>query len=262
MAQATSKDGTTIAYDKVGQGPTVVLVNGAMSYRAYRGEHALAAELASDFTVILYDRRGRGESSDTHPYAVEREIEDVEALINEIDAPVYLYGFSSGAVLALKISAALGARIIKLAVLEPPFNGDDEHEKQDFARYCQQMTDLLQQGRKSDAVAFFLADMLPVEMIEEMKHSPDWKLMEDAAPTLAYDNLIMGDGSVPVEVAASVTVPVLVLEGSESPAFKHSATDALTKALPYAQRRTIEGQNTLVAPEILAPILKEFFRSS
>lgn len=228
--------------------------------RVKRAGRPLAAELSNDFTVITYDRRGRGESTDTQPYALKREIEDIEALIDEVGAPVNLYGFSSGSMLTLKAAAALGNKVIKIVMLEPPFNEDSDEAKQDFAEYSEHMAQLLKEGKKSEAVTFFLSDMLPPEMIESMKQSPDWKLMEAVAPTLAYESIVMGDGSVPAQIAAAVTVPALVLDGSESPDFKHIAADALAKAMPHARRKTLEGQSTLVPPEVLAPVLKEFFR--
>lgn len=261
MRAVTSKDGTLIAFDQSGKGPAVLLVDGAMSYREFLGSRPLAAELSTDFTVISYDRRGRGESTNTLPYDVAREIEDIEALIDEVGSPVYLYGFSSGSILALKAAAKLGEKIAKLAVFEPPLNSDDDKDKQEFAEFTKRMAELLEINKRGDAVAFFLADMIPAEMVEEMRQSPDWPLMEAVAHTLAYDNAVMGDGSVPVEAARAVTMPALVLDGAESPDFKHEAADALAKAMPHAKRRTLVGETTRVAPEALAPVLVKFFKA-
>jgi len=260
IRKVISKDGTTIAFDQSGEGPAVILVDGALAYRAHWGQRLLAAELANHFTVYAYDRRGRGESSDTLPYAVEREIEDIEALIEEAGGPVYLYGSSSGAVLALKAAAKLGpARVLKLALYEPPFNSDDDDAIQEFALYKKRMAELLEASKHGDAVAFFLADVLPAEMIEGMRHSPDWPILEALAPTLAYDNAVMGDGSVPAEAAKAATMPALVLDGSESPDFMHEAAETLARAMPHAERKTLEGQTHAVSPEILAPLLEKFF---
>jgi pimeloyl-ACP methyl ester carboxylesterase len=260
MSHVTSRDGTSIAYERTGHGPAVILVDGAMSHRAYRGGRPLAAELSRAFTVLVYDRRGRGESADTEPYAVEREIDDLAALLDAAGGPVRLYGFSSGSVLALRAAAALGDRVVKLAVLEPPFGGDDEASRREFAAYRDRMSRLLADGKRSDAVEFFLEGMLPPEVLEGMKASPDWAAMVAVAPTLAYDNEVMADGAVPVEVAAAVAVPVLVLDGSESPDFKCAAADALARALPRARRHTFDGQNTLVPADVVAPVLIDFFR--
>lgn len=261
MPKVFSKDGTTIAFDKSGEGPGILLVDGALSYREYLGGRPLAAELLKEFTVITYDRRGRGESTDTKPYSVEREIEDIEALIDEEGRFAYVYGFSSGSVLALKAAAKLSKKITKLVVHEAPLDINNDKAKLDFAEYKKYITELLKEGRNSDAVAFFFADMLPVEMIENMKKSPDWILMEGVAHTLEYENEVMGDGSIPVEVAKKVTAPTLVLDGDKSPEFKYKAANELAKIMPHAQRKILKGQSTLVPPEVLAPVLKEFFKA-
>ncbi len=258
MPRATSRDGTMIAYDWTGQGPAVILVDGAFAHRAYMGGRPLAEQLAADFTVIAYDRRGRGESSDTHPYAVDREIEDIEALIDGVGSPVFLYGFSSGAVLALRAAARLGARVGRLAVLEPPFNASDDHPKSEFFEYRTRMAELLEAGKHGEVVAFFLQDMVPPDVLEDLRQTPAWTAMTAVAPTLAYDHEVMGDGAVPAE-AADVRVPTLILDGGESADFKHVAADALAAVMPQAQRQTLHGQVTTVPAEVLAPILKRFF---
>jgi pimeloyl-ACP methyl ester carboxylesterase len=261
MPHVVSKDGTRIGYDRTGRGAVIILIDGALGHRGYRGGRPLAAQLSADFSVIAYDRRGRGESTGGQPYAVLREIEDLQALIDEAGGPAGLYGFSSGSVLALRAAAALGSeKVSKLAVMEPPFGGEDERSREEFRGCCDQMAALLRAGRNEDAVAFFLQDMLPPEVLKAMKESPDWAAMAAVAPTLAHDNAVMGDGAVPVDVARAVTVPSLVLDGGESPDFKRVAADALARALPQARRRTLEGQATLVAAEVLAPVLKDFFR--
>ena len=122
------------------------------------------------------------------------------------------------------------------------------------------MAELLKSNRRGDAVAFFLSDMVPADMLEQMRQSPEWPLMESVAPTLAYDNEVMGDGSVPFEDAEAATMPALVLDGGESPEFKREAADALARAMPRAQRKTIDGEMTLVTPGVLAPVLAEFFQ--
>jgi pimeloyl-ACP methyl ester carboxylesterase len=171
-----------------------------------------------------------------------------------------LYGFSSGSVLALKAAARLSGKVMKLALLEPPLNEDDAQSRQKFKERSDHMARLLEDGKNGDAVEFFLSDMLPPEVLEGMKQSPDWKVMEGVAPTLAYDNVVMGDGSVPTEAARAATMPTLVLDGGESPEFKHAVADALADAMPHAERKTLEGQITLVPSEILAPVLTEFFQ--
>lgn len=255
----TSKDGTPIAFERYGRGTAVILVDGAMGYRTHRGGRPLAEALAQHFTVIAYDRRGRGESGDTQPYSVEREIEDIEALIDEVGPPVSLYGFSSGSVLALRAAAALAKKVSKLAVLEPPFSPADETSKREFVEYRDHLALLLAASRDSDAVAYFLRDMIPPPVLDGLRQSPEWSAMTAVAKTLAYDNAVMGDGAVPRGVAADVHAPALILDGSESPEFKHVAADDLAAALPNARRETFKGHNTLVPPEVLAPVLATFF---
>ncbi len=263
MSQVLSKDGTSIAYDKTGIGPSVLLVDGAMSYRAFGPMGPLSAKLSKHFTVYKYDRRGRGESTDTKPYAVEREIEDIEALIEEAGGSVNLYGISSGAVLALKAAAKLGAaRVAKLALYEAPLSLSNE-AKQASAQYTKQLTELLAADRRGDAVALFMTTVgLSAEMIKGMRQSPEWTIMEALAPTLAYDNAIMGDGSLPVDAAKAATMPTLVLDGSESPEFMHEAADALAKVMPQAERKTLDMQTHEVSAEVLAPVLVTFFRKN
>lgn len=262
MKKVISKDGTTIAFDKSGKGPAVVLVDGALCCRAFGPTGPLAALLAQYFTVFTYDRRGRGESSDTSPYALEREIEDIEALIEEAGGSVYLYGISSGAVLALKAAAKLGpAKILKLALYEPPFDSGDDKARQDFAQYTKQTAELLAAGKRSDTVALFLADMLPAEMIEDMRQSPEWPVWEALAPTLAYDNAVMGDGSLPPNDAKAAVMPTLLLKSSDSPTFKPEAAEALARIMPHAQLKILEVRTQEVAAEAIAPALVEFFTS-
>jgi pimeloyl-ACP methyl ester carboxylesterase len=257
MPYVTSRDGTSIAYDKSGGGPAIILVDGALAYRDHRGGRPLASELARHFTTVTYYRRGRGESTDTQPYAVEREIEDIEALINAVGPPVFLYGFSSGAVLAVKAAAALPSKVAKLAVLEPPLNSSSPADREEFRNFADHLNGLLAAGRRGAAVEFFLHDMVPPDVLQAIKASPEWDLMERVAPTLAYDSAVMGEGSVPAE-AFDVLAPTLVLHGGESPEYKRSAANALTAALPRSERRTLDGHSTLVPPEVLAPLLRVF----
>jgi pimeloyl-ACP methyl ester carboxylesterase len=260
MGHVTSKDGTRIAYEAAGHGSPVILVDGALGHRRFMGMSSLAARLARHLRAVAYDRRGRGDSGDTQPYSVEREIDDIAALIEEVGGPVNLYGFSSGAVLALAAAAKLGeSKVAKLALHEPPFNDDGAASREEFATFARRTRELLDAGAHGDAVAFFLSDMIPPDVLEEMKGTPDWKLMVDVAPTLAYDNVLMADGSVPVEPARRASMPTLVLDGDESEEFRRLAADAVAAEMPRAVRMTIGGQTTLVPPDVLAPILHGFF---
>jgi len=260
MSTVTSKDGTAIAFDQTGQGSAVILVDGALCYRAFGPMGALAPLLAPHFTVFTYDRRGRGESGDTTPYAVEREIEDIEALINEAGGSAFVYGISSGAALALEAALKLGNRIKKLAMYEPPYNADAT-ARQASKEYAKQLRELIAAGRPGDAVALFMKFVgVPTEAIAGMQQAPMWPMMEAVGPTLAYDNAVLGeDASVPTTRAASVAVPTLVMNGGAGFPFMHETAMALAKAIPNAQHRILEGQTHEVAAEAIAPVLVEFF---
>jgi len=261
MHKVTSKDGTQIAFDKLGQGPGVILVGGAFQYRAFDQRTAqLASLLAKHFTAIHYDRRGRGDSGDTQPYAVEREIEDLDALITTVGGSAFVLGNSSGAVLVLD-AAAHGLAITKLAIFEPPFMLDGNY-RQAAANYKKQLNALLAEGRRGDAAALAMTHFgSPPEMVAGMRASPVWSTFEAVAPTLAYDDTVMGDSAVPTKRLAKVTIPTLVLDGGASPDFMQKAAQATADALPNAQHRRLEGQTHAVDPEILAPVLVEFFKS-
>ena len=264
MKTVTSKDGTTIAFDQWGAGPTLILVDGALQYRAFdQGMVPLAELLAEHFMVIHYDRRGRGDSTDTQPYALEREIEDIEALIDETGGSAFLYGISSGAALAMEAAIALPDKVKKLAMYEAPYN-DDDSAQQAWREYVKKLRELLAQDRKGDAVGLFmmLVGASPQD-VEGAKQIPMWPLWESVGHTLAYDHIaaLGEDASVPVERAARMTVPTLVMDGSESFPFMHVTATKLAKAIPIAQHRTLEGQTHEVASEALAPVLVEFFQN-
>ncbi len=261
MNQVISKDGTTIAFDRSGMGPAVILVGGAFQYRAIDPPTAqLAALLAEQFTVFHYDRRGRGDSGDMQPYAIEREIEDLDAFITEAGGAACVFGMSSGGALALD-AVARGLAITKLAVYELPFHSGDEQARQAAQRYSRELRALLSEGRRGDAVALAMTTWgAPAEAVAGMRQTPIWPLFEAVAPTLAYDDAIMGDGVVPADRLAVITIPTLVIAGGASPAFMQDAAQAVAHALPNAQLRALEGQTHDVAPEILAPVLAEFFK--
>jgi pimeloyl-ACP methyl ester carboxylesterase len=265
-ATVTSKDGTTIAFDKSGTGPGLILVGGAFEQRAFDSETAKLAsqpQLTQHFTVYHYDRRGRGDSGDTQPYAVEREVEDIEALINEAGGSAYLFGISSGAALALEAAIKLGGKVKvkKLAMYEAPYN-DDETARQAWRDYRKKLAELLAADRRGDAVALFMMLVgMPAEQVPEVRQYPFWPMFEAIAPTLAYDAAVLGeDASVPTERAAAVTVPALVMDGGASYPFMHVTAVALANAMPNGQHRTLEGQTHEVSAEALAPVLVEFFK--
>ena len=260
MNTVQSKDGTTIAFDRSGEGPAIILVGGATQDRSDNA--SLAALLAPRFTVINYDRRGRGDSGDTAPYTVEREVQDLEALINEAGGSAFVFGTSSGANLALE-AAAQGLNITKLALWEPNFIVNDSRPPLP-EDYVEQINEMVSSGRRGDAVEYFMTKAvgLPVEFVIPMRNMPMWEGTEAVAHTLAYDGTIVRDNMagnpVSAEEWASVTVPTLVIDGGETPWLSDRA-QAMADALPHAQRRTLKGQTHDVAPEVLAPVLEEFF---
>jgi pimeloyl-ACP methyl ester carboxylesterase len=261
MRVVTSKDGTKIAHERSGKGPPVIIVNGALTTRS--GAAELAQLLASSFTVYSYDRRGRGDSADAKTYVVEREIEDLEALIDEAGGSAYVYGGSSGASLAIEAAAKLGGEIKKLALFEAPYD-ESEGAADKWKRFRIELGERLAADRRGDAVALFLKLVgVPDETLAGMKASPAWPGMEAIAPTIAYDSAVVGDDrSVPVERAAKIQAATLVMDGGasvETMPFMRVTADKLAKAIPNARRRTIEGQGHDVSAKVMAPILIEFF---
>jgi pimeloyl-ACP methyl ester carboxylesterase len=263
MANVTSKDGTTIAYNQQGAGPAVILVDGAMGYRSFGKAPELAGLLAPHFSVTTYDRRGRGESSDTMPFAVEREIEDIEALMSVTGGSAYLYGISSGACLCLEAALQLGRKVGKLAMYEPPYDSDPTAQ-QNWKVYRKDLAAALAAGRRGEAVTLFMRLVgVPAGQIDGMRQAPMWPMLEAIAHTLPYDAADIGeDRSPPLGRAARLTMPVLVMDGGANITmmpFMGATAAALAKAIPQAQRRTLEGQTHDVDSKVLAPVLIEFF---
>lgn len=264
MDTVTSRDGTQIAFDRSGAGPALILVGGAFQHRAIDPRTGRLAELlAPHVTVFHYDRRGRGDSGDTQPYAAEREVDDLAALIGIAGGSAFVFGMSSGAALALD-AAAHGLAITKLALYEPPFIVDDSRPPVP-REYVSQLDTLIAAGRRGDAVAYAMTTAvgLPAEAVASMREQPFWPAFEAVAHTLAYDGRVMGDTQsgrpLPRDRWASVTVPTLVIDGGASPAYQHAAVHALVGVLPHARRRALDDQTHDVAPEVLAPVLAEFF---
>ncbi len=261
MAQVISKDGTRIVYDKVGQGPAIVLVEGATATRSSFEE--LANLLAPRFTVYSYDRRGRGDSSDTLPYSVEKEIEDIEVLVDAAGGTAFVYGISSGGALALEAASKLANKVKKLAIYEVPYD-ESETGQAKWQEYETTLHESLQAGKNGDAVTAFMKLVdVPDEMLAGMKQSPFWPELEKVAPTLAYDADCLGDRKIPVEMAKRLTVPTLVMDGGGSlqmyPNMRASA-EKLAKLIPNVEWQTLEGQTHDVDSKILDPFLEKFFK--
>jgi pimeloyl-ACP methyl ester carboxylesterase len=256
MDTVTSSDGTTIAYDRLGDGPPVVLVCGGSTDRM--ANTGLAAELAGHHTVYNFDRRGRGDSGDTPPYAIEREIEDIKAVIEAAGGSANLYGTSSGAALAMH-AAAGGAPVIRLAMWEPPYNVNGRPDLPDDTASIYR--ELVSSGRRGDAAEYFMAKVvgMPPEFVAGARQAPWWAQQEAIAHTLAYDATVMGDYTLPTDIAKSVPVPTLIIVGGASFGFMQETANALATLIPNAQVATIEGQQHNVDPTALAPVLTRFF---
>jgi pimeloyl-ACP methyl ester carboxylesterase len=260
-AHVISKDGTRIAYERLGSGPAVVLIDGAMCSRAFGPMPKIAALLKEQFTVYLYDRRGRGESGDTQPYSKAREVEDIDALVRAAGGSAFAVGLSSGAALALE-AAASGSALKKLAVYEPPFMPDDA------ARHAQadhegKLKALVAAGERGAAVKYFMRDMIAlpafvVLMMQLMRGM--WGKLKAIAHTLPYDAAIMGDWQVPAARLAGVNAPTLAMCGGKTETRLKRAVEELVKALPNVRRQVLPGQTHNVSAAVLVPALAAFFK--
>ena len=266
MNTVRSADGTTIAFTKAGQGPPLIQVDGALCSRSFGPMPKLAAQLAPHFTVYTYDRRGRGASGDTLPYAPDREVDDLEALtaMASESGTVFVHGTSSGAALALEAAKRIPA-IAKLAVYEPPFIVDDTRPPIPDD-YLPRLRQLVAEDRRADAVKMFMRFVdTPAIFTAVMPLTPVWSKVKAVAPTLPYDIAIMHEHQQGQPLAAAewaeVKIPTLAAAGSKSPAWITNGTRALADTLPDARYQTLPGQNHMVKPQAIAPVLTEFFLS-
>jgi pimeloyl-ACP methyl ester carboxylesterase len=249
--EVTSKDGTSIAYERAGAGPALVLVDPALGYRGFDNVRGLGERLTADFTVYSYERRGRGDSGDTLPYAVEREVEDLAAVIAEAGGRAGVYGFSSGALLALHAAAA-GVPIEKLVLMEPPIGTDDDPADSAFTA---EMAELVAAGRRREAVERFLAGVgLPAEMLAEM--APMMPALDAVAHTIVYDCLI--SEATTTELLAKVSTPTLVIDSQGSSDDLTGWAASVAAALPDARHRSLPGGWHGVPVEVLAPVVAGF----
>jgi pimeloyl-ACP methyl ester carboxylesterase len=262
MNRARSHDGTLIAYDRLGDGPPVILVGGAFSYRSFPKMVELAELLSERFTVVNYDRRGRGDSSDTPPYAVEREFDDLAALIADAGGSASIWGWSSGGVLALRAAAA-GLTLDKVAVYETPFMVDPGGHlpPPDFE---QRLRELLDRDDRSAAVRYYMtAGMgIPRPIVAAMRLAPFWKKLKAVAHTLPYDWAVLGDtmAGKPLsrEEWGRIEQPTLVMSGEKTPQELRKAAEALTEVLPNARHHVLKGQSHNPKMKVLAPALADF----
>jgi pimeloyl-ACP methyl ester carboxylesterase len=266
MHTTTSKDGTTIAYEKLGSGPPVVLVDGAFCRRAFGPMPTLAPLLAKHFTVLHYDRRGRGDSGDTQPYASDRELEDLVAVVQAAGGEPFLYGISSGAALALR-GVASGIKVKKLVVYEPPFALDGTHTPSP-PDYREQIAGSMERGDRDAAVKLFMKAVgAPAFAIFMMRLMPNvWPKLRAVAHTLAYDFALLGDtqsgGPLPGELReklASIQVPTLAMAGGKSPNWMHHASKTVASTVQHGEFRVIPGQDHNLGAKALLPVLLEYF---
>ena len=262
MNTVTSKDGTQIAYDKTGQGPAVIVVDGALNYRAFSLSAPIAKQLAKTFTVYTYDRRGRGDSGDTLPYATKREIEDLDVLADAAGGHVCIIGLSSGAILALEAVKRLGSKIEKLALYEAPMILDDSRPPLGKPM-LEETKRLIATGKRDEAMKLFMkAIEVPPFMLLIMRLIPTWKSVRKVAHTLAYDLEIASpyqEGKpLPIGQWSNVTVPVWVGVGGKSHGWMINAQKALVEALPNATLHVLPGQTHIVQPGAIVPELEQF----
>jgi pimeloyl-ACP methyl ester carboxylesterase len=256
----TSADGTRIAYERFGEGSPLVIVGGLFCDR--KTFQPLAEQLAPRFAAITYDRRGRGDSGNTLPYAVVREVQDLAAVIAAAGGVASVYGHSSGAGLALEAAAA-GLPINRLLLHEPPYGGNDEESQREARELAETVRVAIAEDRRGDAIkAFLTASEMPPEMAEGASHDPK---MLAIAPTMPYDFEVMGDsqgGTIPEERVRAVRVPTLVILGGASPEFFHETANRLVDLLPNGRLTVLEGQDHGAPPEVVAPVVAEFVGSA
>jgi pimeloyl-ACP methyl ester carboxylesterase len=255
MKTVTSADATRIAFDQFGGGAPIIMAAGAFNDRSTT--EPLARALAPQFTVVNYDRRGRGDSADAARYAVEREIEDLQALIAEVGGSAAVFGYSSGANLALK-AAANGLAITKIALYEPPFV--DYRDPRPPVDLNDQLVELLSSGRRGDAVELFQTEVIgmPADVVARMRDAPFRPAMDAIAHTLVYDATLMEDFTLPTTLIASIATPALVIDGDQSPPWLREAARAVADTLPKGRLCSLAGQGHTIDPEATAPILAEF----
>jgi pimeloyl-ACP methyl ester carboxylesterase len=259
-----SRDGTQIAFDRIGQGPPVIMVGGAFSWRRWKGFVELADLLSARCTVLNYDRRGRGDSGDTQPYALEREFEDLQAMVGIAGGSASVWGMSSGGILALEAARA-GVAIEKIAAYEPPFIVDSNGglPPDDFVPH---LSTLVDNDRRSEAVKYFMARVMGMPSLIPSLMSlwpPTWSKLKATAHTLPYEAAII-DRYVrgrPVDDAywAPVATPTVIVSGEKSPEKLRKGAAAIASALPIAEHRTLSGVSHNVKMSALAPVLIDFF---
>ena len=260
MASVTSADGTAIDYEIHGAGALLIFVPGALQHRAVDPQSPrLTAMLADSFRAVIYDRRGRGKSEMGGPYAVAREIEDIEALIDAEGGPAMLFGLSSGAVLALEAAAALQGKVTKVIAYEPPI--DMSQSRADALAELEVMEKFKSAGDGAGALETFMRGVgASDDDIAGLRASPFGDGFAAAGQTLAHDYRIMFEGTKDMKTGwQALGQPVLIVDGDKSWDFMNAGANAAASALPNAARQTLPGQTHEVAPEAIAPVIRRFF---
>jgi len=258
MSGVRSQDGTRIACERSGSGPPIIIVDGALCSRAFGPSPKLAPLLAQHFTVITYDRRGRGASGDAPQYSAEREVEDIAALIQEAGGGVSLLGLSSGGALALE-AAASGLSVDRVIAYEPPYV--DVNGQGGGAAHEPRLKQLLAEGDRGGAVKYFMKDMVgaPSAMVVMMRMMPwIWRKLQAVAHTLPYDAAVMSEFRIPLVRFATIRRPTLVMNGSKTDPRLRTAARAITEVVPGARYRELPGQTHNVKPQVLVPAVVEF----
>jgi pimeloyl-ACP methyl ester carboxylesterase len=254
-----SKDGTLLAYDVYGSGPTLIIITGATCFRSFEPVLYDARVFAEQFTVYTYDRRGRGDSGNTLPYAPAREVEDISAMIEAAGGNAYLYGHSSGAILALEAAMQLGDNVRKLVLYDPAYSSD-EADQQEFQALSHHLDTLLDSGKNEEAITLFLEGIgIPGDVIDGMQQSQAWATMTALAPTLAYDTTLAGDVA-PIERASHLTTPTHIIVGENSPPSIHKVADQLRNAIPTATYTMLSGEDHMPNPNAVLPVLTNFLK--
>ena len=260
MSRLISKDGTPISYEKIGSGPAIILVDGAFCNKTFGPMPKLVPLLSPNFTVYLYDRRARGESGDTKPYTVEKEIEDIEELVKIAGGTASLFGISSGAILSIR-AVAKGLNITKLAIFEPPYVGNKNGKRPANAR--EELMKMIAENRKSDAVKFYLTKVMGAPGIFAfiLRLTPNWAKMRANANSLPYDASVCGDFEMPKKQISAISIPTIVIDSIKSPESLRKAAEMVATAIPTAERRSLRGSLHDVPAKVLVPVLTEFLKN-
>lgn len=258
-AMAVSNDGTKIAYEKRGTGPALILVGGALNDRG--SQRAYAEQLQAEFTVHTYDRRGRGDSSNRLPYSAQREVEDLASVIQATGGPAHVFGHSSGSFIGL-LAAASSVPILRLATYEPPYAADEAGDAQN-TQIMGKLEGLIEAGKPEEALAFFFGTTgMPPAVIEQQRRAPHWPVLVAKAATLIYDYKLKtarGDALVPADVLSKIAIPVQAMAGGASPDWMRNVSKQVAQAVPHGSYVEVPGQGHMIPPQIVAPLLREFF---